>query len=50
MATTPCSAQCPGKVDVPSYFSLIRDKKIDKAAEILPVFLQEGMPPRDLHR
>jgi len=35
MATTPCSAECPGKVDVPSYFSLIRDKKIDKAAEIL---------------
>jgi len=35
MATTPCSAECPGKVDVPSYFSLIRDKKIDKAAEML---------------
>ena len=35
MATTPCSVECPGKVDVPSYFSLIRDKKIDKAAEML---------------
>ena len=35
MATTPCSAECPGKVDIPSYFSLIREKKIDKAAETL---------------
>jgi len=35
MATTPCSAECPGKVDVPSYFSFIRDKKIDKAVEML---------------
>jgi len=35
MATTPCSAECPGNIDIPSYFSLIRDKKIDKAAEML---------------
>jgi len=35
METTPCSAECPGKVDVPSYLSLIRDKKIGKAAEML---------------
>jgi NADPH-dependent glutamate synthase beta subunit-like oxidoreductase/CO/xanthine dehydrogenase FAD-binding subunit len=35
VSPTPCSAECPGKVDIPSYFSLIREKKIDKAAKTL---------------
>ncbi|MCX5994173.1 MAG: FAD-dependent oxidoreductase [Chloroflexi bacterium] len=35
VSPTPCSVECPGKVDIPSYFSLIREKKMYKAAETL---------------
>ena len=33
--TTPCSVNCPGTVDIPSYMSKIRDGKLLEAAEIL---------------
>jgi len=33
--TTPCSMNCPGNVDIPSYLSKIRDGKLLEAAEIL---------------
>jgi len=35
VVTPPCSLQCPGNVDVPSYLSKIRDGKLLEAAEIL---------------
>ncbi len=33
--STPCSMNCPGTVDIPSYLSKIRDGKLHEAAEIL---------------
>jgi len=31
----PCQSRCPGKVDIPSYLSMIRNDTLDEAAKIL---------------
>ncbi|MFC1994270.1 FAD-dependent oxidoreductase [Chloroflexota bacterium] len=35
VSPTPCSTKCPGEVDIPAYFSKIREGTLHEAAEIL---------------